>query len=990
MSQYPTDLFRTSCGATAPLELNVTGPGWAGGERRIFEQPFVLVGRHESTSLRLEDPDVSRRHAYLQQFGERVFCVDLGSRTGIRWAGEPRPAGWLGPDQGIQIGPFTLELAMAAQTEERPRDTAAAEWDPLQDRVNDPRLLPWITVERDGTVQAQMRMNRRLVLVGSSPACRLRLHAAGVSWYHCSLVRAQEGIWMIDLLNETGTCLDGQPVRWALVKEGGQLQVGPFVLHVEYQNASTATAVCRPPEVRSESGWLSQDQGGREPNGNVLTKTLTVSRAEPAVADVSRLMPALQAELDQARERLQAAEVFRQQLADSQAECVRLRDQVRVIEIHVAEAAGLQTRLEAAEAKARELEAACVERDQWQAEAQSLQTRLASLLSEREQWQQRLEAAQLQLEEEREAVRAAAARLEQESAALQKVQAELAARNAEHSTALQRLQETQDDLARSRDEARGFQAELDQTRERLRDAETLSQQLGDTQAEHDEICARVLELEDRAASADSLRDQLRAADAETEHLRVQLREAETRAAELEAIHAECDRLRHQARTLELQAASAADLQTHLEVAEAKARELEAACVERDQWQAEAQTLQTRLASLLSEREQWQHQLEAAQLQLDGEREAVKAAAARLDQASAALQKVQAELAARNAEHSTALQRLQETQDALARSGDAARALQAELDQNRERLRDAEVFQQELADSQGECVQLRDQVRVLEIQVAETASLQTRLEVAEARARQLEAACVERDQWQSEAQTLQTRLASLSAEQEQLDRLGADLQAALLEQERMQTEQQASLHLLEQAHARISDLERALTDATAANERAVAEARGGWESERQTLEARLEQQRQTASEAAQAAVRDVQVRAEAAIREIQTRAATEREEWRRRLEGAEAQIAWERGLFQEQAEQIRRQVAALQTERDRLAARLAQAESALKAAEERCQNDADHVAQQEQLRQLVIRDQVFAEFGNQMRQLMTQAARTQAQDKPTEPSPSRSP
>src|SRR5262250_2729151 len=113
MSQHPTDLFRTSCGATAPLELRVRGPGWAGGERRVFEHPFVLVGRDERSCLRLEDAEVSRRHAYLQQLGGRVFCVDLGSRTGLRWDGEPRSAGWLRPEQGVQIGPFTLELARA-------------------------------------------------------------------------------------------------------------------------------------------------------------------------------------------------------------------------------------------------------------------------------------------------------------------------------------------------------------------------------------------------------------------------------------------------------------------------------------------------------------------------------------------------------------------------------------------------------------------------------------------------------------------------------------------------------------------------------------------------------------------------------------------------------------------------------------------------------------------------------------------------------------
>src|SRR5579864_3630179 len=111
MSQYSAERFRSACGALAPLQLKVSGPGWTESEPRVFEQPFVLVGRHERSGLRLEDEAISRRHAYLQQLGGRVFCVDLGSRTGTRWGQQSRPAGWLRPDEGIQMGPFALELA---------------------------------------------------------------------------------------------------------------------------------------------------------------------------------------------------------------------------------------------------------------------------------------------------------------------------------------------------------------------------------------------------------------------------------------------------------------------------------------------------------------------------------------------------------------------------------------------------------------------------------------------------------------------------------------------------------------------------------------------------------------------------------------------------------------------------------------------------------------------------------------------------------------
>ncbi len=370
MSKQPADLFATSCGATLPLELNVSGPGWAGAERRTFDHPFVLIGRHEDNGLRLDDPEVSRRHAYLQRLGGRVFCVDLGSRTGVRWEGTPRPAGWLRPNQRVQIGPFTLELAAASGGGEGPGDEAEEPRDPLQDRVSTSSALPQLTVEVGNEVKSRLQMNRELVLVGSSPDCRVRLRDADLSRHHCSLITMPEGVWVVDLLSGNGTFLNGQPIRRALVKAGDQLQVGPYTLRLWYPNVSAETS--RP--VLSE----------------IPAETPASSATEMPV-----LTPELQAELDAAHERQRDAEILRQQLADSQAECDRLREQVRTLEARADEAARLQVQLEAAEAKATELEDAIrAERDRRQTEMQDLQAKLAADLDAARIEQDRLQTEQ--------------------------------------------------------------------------------------------------------------------------------------------------------------------------------------------------------------------------------------------------------------------------------------------------------------------------------------------------------------------------------------------------------------------------------------------------------------------------------------------------------------------------------------------------------------------------------------------------------------------
>ncbi len=294
MSQCSIDLFRTSCGATDPLELNVSGLDGASGERRAFDQPFVLVGRDERNGLRLEDEAVSRRHAYLQLLGGRLFCVDLDSRTGIRWGEEVRPAGWLRQDQGIQIGPFTLEHAGADRAGGVPGDGVAAEWNPLQDPTNDPGLLPWIIAERDNIVLAQMRMNRVMVLVGSKPACRVRLPDARVSRLHCCLVRTTEGVWLVDLLSRNGTYLNDAPVPWALVKEGDRLRVGPYVLRVWYQAVGKQTPP-RLPGIRVETPVQSAvAKSDSMLPGSVAAQPLAVPQEQPSTAEMPSLVSALQ------------------------------------------------------------------------------------------------------------------------------------------------------------------------------------------------------------------------------------------------------------------------------------------------------------------------------------------------------------------------------------------------------------------------------------------------------------------------------------------------------------------------------------------------------------------------------------------------------------------------------------------------------------------------------------------------------------------------
>jgi pSer/pThr/pTyr-binding forkhead associated (FHA) protein len=251
MSPSLDELFLASCGVFGRWSLSVSGPKKVEKEP-AFAVPYVLVGSRRDNYLRLKHPDVSRRHAYLQALPGGLFCVDLGSRLGLRFDDQDRLWGWLRTGQRLHVGPFTLALPAANQTSW----LASSAWAPPDPIVDHPAdgapLAPVIgTLSDAGTVIAEWRMKRVVALVGRSQRCLVSVGHTSLSRLHCSLVRTPLGLWVVDLLSRTGTYLNGEPVRCARLREGDRLQVGKYVLRFWYQQSRPKLVV--PIAVRSEA-----------------------------------------------------------------------------------------------------------------------------------------------------------------------------------------------------------------------------------------------------------------------------------------------------------------------------------------------------------------------------------------------------------------------------------------------------------------------------------------------------------------------------------------------------------------------------------------------------------------------------------------------------------------------------------------------------------------------------------------------------------------
>jgi pSer/pThr/pTyr-binding forkhead associated (FHA) protein len=234
------EFFLAACGSDEPLRVGVGQRDAMAPETWTFQQPFLVIGRRPESDLMLDHWQVSRRHAYLQLIEGRYYCVDLGSRTGTHGGDATERSGWLERGRAIQIGPFAV----------RP------EWPTQSGRSSG--TLPGVTWELPGRVigQAIWRMDRHLVLIGRSAACKIRIVEPDVSKFHCSLVLTPKGVWVVDLLGQKGVFVNDEPVRCARVEDGDTLRVGRHSLRARYDTPPLPLPRPEPPAPSSTQSSL--------------------------------------------------------------------------------------------------------------------------------------------------------------------------------------------------------------------------------------------------------------------------------------------------------------------------------------------------------------------------------------------------------------------------------------------------------------------------------------------------------------------------------------------------------------------------------------------------------------------------------------------------------------------------------------------------------------------------------------------------------------
>jgi pSer/pThr/pTyr-binding forkhead associated (FHA) protein len=297
--------------------------------------PFAVIGRTAGSTLMIDDPAVSSRHAYLHLDHRGLFAVDLATRTGTRVGNDRAPAGWLTVGDHLEIADREIEILEihldgGGITDPNPRN-------PLDD-IGDAELVR-LTLYPENRPRDPLLLNSELVFVGRSPSCAVTIDNPSAMRVQCVLVRSTRGAYAVDLVGR-GNWKNQRPLRGVeSLQNGDSLMIGStrFQCRIELPGSPrTNLPALSLGTSTSTEAWPTE----LVPSELATAPPLQMIPAEAQAAVLGWLMGQLQSRQDEGTRRQ----------AEFQVELVRL-----VAEIHRDNHAILNRHLERADSIHREL-----------------------------------------------------------------------------------------------------------------------------------------------------------------------------------------------------------------------------------------------------------------------------------------------------------------------------------------------------------------------------------------------------------------------------------------------------------------------------------------------------------------------------------------------------------------------------------------------------------------------------------------------------------
>lgn len=268
MNETLTRVFQQDVGADAPVQITVSRADSLDSQQHVLLNPYGVIGRSPNCDIRLKDSQVSFRHAYLQMIGGRLFCADLGSRSGTLWSDAQHRAGWLSTEEDVSIGPYQIRLLENPMLEGGDRIAIPADFDPLAIYDGELGEMPDVRLEfLNAADDVDLPLRRMLTFAGSARGCKLRFEGDRISRVHCSLMLTPSGLWVIDLLGKGGTKVNGALIRSDRLNDGDLLKIGQFQMRVHYDGSGEKpfSGILLPAETSVETSSSTDEELPKAP-----------------------------------------------------------------------------------------------------------------------------------------------------------------------------------------------------------------------------------------------------------------------------------------------------------------------------------------------------------------------------------------------------------------------------------------------------------------------------------------------------------------------------------------------------------------------------------------------------------------------------------------------------------------------------------------------------------------------------------------------------
>jgi len=238
----PMSEFAVGSGLVEPFRISCFHRSTGATSSREIPEPFAFFGRHSLNTVQLDDPGVSKKHAYLQVIDGCPFLVDLGSRTGIRLAGISVEQAWWDREQLLQIGDFDIRISGPLQPPgDRPQPTSPGEG------AGACQIALASGNETEGLIHCPLRS--AVTLIGRDPACHFRLIDVRLRQFHAAVVQSPADAWLVDLLGSGATRVNGRAVRSSILHVGDVIGLNGVNLEVQ---------LIRPESSRGGTGGVLQ------------------------------------------------------------------------------------------------------------------------------------------------------------------------------------------------------------------------------------------------------------------------------------------------------------------------------------------------------------------------------------------------------------------------------------------------------------------------------------------------------------------------------------------------------------------------------------------------------------------------------------------------------------------------------------------------------------------------------------------------------------